>query len=220
MGSSRAQLCRSSRAQLRGSSRAQLCGVVPSAALWDQPSAALCRPELALCHSERSEESAVHPPESASPRRRPIRARCPDVTAQLRSRRRRGPAPRAVASAKSRYSSQSARRRHRQQMRAELGKDVARHGQARRLRERGRAHPAGHAADLHDVGHREPAGTRRDAARHVVRSPPVLAELQRRAHRKSELRMAGVVVGTQRLLDPVEALRRRRPASAAAPPPA
>jgi hypothetical protein len=101
-------------------------------------------------------------------------------------------------------------RRSREQVRADLGEQVARHGQPGGFGERSRAQPAGDAADLSRVGHAEIGRAGREAFRHVVRPPPVLADLDRNPALRADLRVAGEIVGKRRLLHPREALARER----------
>ena len=70
------------------------------------------------------------------------------------------------------------------------------------------------AADLHDVGHSEIAGTGCHRLLHVGQPPPVLAQLDRRLDRTAHHGVAGEIVMQDRLLHPGEMVMRFHQANA------
>ena len=72
------------------------------------------------------------------------------------------------------------------------------------MRERRRPEPAGHATDLHHVGHHEVRRMCFDGVLHVQGSPPVFPTLDRGLRFARHERVADVVVSQCRFFDPGE----------------
>src|SRR5215207_3183585 len=93
-----------------------------------------------------------------------------------------------------------------QEVRAHFREDVARQREPRRLGQRGRPQPAGHAPDLHGVGHPVVAGAGLKALLQVVGAPPVLADADGGPGLLGDPGVALKVIGAGRLFDPPEPL--------------
>ena len=89
-----------------------------------------------------------------------------------------------------------------EQVRADLWQQMRRHLDAVRCSDAGRLDPAAHAADSSRVRHDVVAGSGGECLDHGLRSIEVLPDLHRYGERSRDRRVAGVIVVTDRLLEP------------------
>src|SRR5713226_7014897 len=79
-------------------------------------------------------------------------------------------------------------------MSTDFGKEVARHRQSSRFGECGSPKPTCHSTNLHHIWHDEITCLHLERLGHVVWSPPVFAQLNRRLCRAADVSMAYIVI--------------------------
>src|SRR6266700_4026142 len=91
-------------------------------------------------------------------------------------------------------------------MSTDFGKEVARHRQSSRFGECGSPKPPCHSTNLHHIWHDEITCLHMERLGHVVWSPPVFAQLNRRLCRAADVSMAYIVICQHWFFDPSKVL--------------